>query len=535
MTWQHLSLRTRLFLGYGLLLLITAALIVYLIAQSSALNTRLQAFYLRVTHEVTTSLALEEAVTTTEQAIDRYLQQPQPTRLTEAQAALRRLEEATAQSEEGLYTPGQQERLAELKGHVASYKASFESLNELLADQADTRSALSTGMYNVSLILNDAITGYLATDQPNPLTMNLFVQAFQQLFQANSWSARMFSEEAPALDTNALDALNTVQSRLTLIQASVDPATGEAVARALDDVSRSSEAVRRYAANLRALREQRSRLLETDGIAMHASANAIRRVALESLSTVTIELEQQDQQSRRLAVIGLCLTLLVAGVAGALIARTITRPLAELAGATRRISAGSYDVTVPVRDQSETGVLGEAFNHMTTMLREQRSALLSQQEALAERNQGLEQALEALRQATDAQHALEQTVQEMSIPVLPILDHALLVPLVGAVDHNRADQLMTRLLAGVEAHRARMVILDITGVPLVDAGLVGMLVNATSAVRLLGGRCVIVGINPEVAQTLVSSGFDLSNLATQADLHSAVAFAARQQLVGARG
>jgi len=103
----------------------------------------------------------------------------------------------------------------------------------------------------------------------------------------------------------------------------------------------------------------------------------------------------------------------------------------------------------------------------------------------------------------------------------------LLIPLVGEIDAERAQIMLDRLLDGITAGRARIVIIDITGVPLVDEGMVDWLMRATSAARLMGARCVLVGIGPEVAQALVASGADLAHLTTRSDLRSGVEYAVR--------
>jgi rsbT co-antagonist protein RsbR len=111
--------------------------------------------------------------------------------------------------------------------------------------------------------------------------------------------------------------------------------------------------------------------------------------------------------------------------------------------------------------------------------------------------------------------------------VLPILEQVLLIPLVGEIDTERAQIMLERLLDGITAGRARIAIIDITGVPLVDESMVDWLMRATSAARLMGARCILVGIGPEVAQALVASGANLANLTTRADLRSAVEYAVR--------
>jgi rsbT co-antagonist protein RsbR len=130
----------------------------------------------------------------------------------------------------------------------------------------------------------------------------------------------------------------------------------------------------------------------------------------------------------------------------------------------------------------------------------------------------------------------EQTIQlqsrvirELSTPVLPVLDDVLVMPLVGAIDSLRAAQITERLLEGVSASQSSLVILDITAVPMVDMSIAQHLLGAVRAVGLLGARCVLVGVRPEVAQALVSIGADLSSLSIQRDLKAGLLYVLRQR------
>jgi PAS domain S-box-containing protein len=117
------------------------------------------------------------------------------------------------------------------------------------------------------------------------------------------------------------------------------------------------------------------------------------------------------------------------------------------------------------------------------------------------------------------------TLAELSTPLIPINDQVMVMPLVGAIDSDRAGQVLQTLLHGIERSRARVAILDITGVPIVDTQVAKSLVVAAQAVRLLGARMVLTGIRPEVAQTLVGLGVDLGEIITQSSLQSGIAYA----------
>ncbi|HEU4328942.1 MAG TPA: STAS domain-containing protein [Roseiflexaceae bacterium] len=116
-------------------------------------------------------------------------------------------------------------------------------------------------------------------------------------------------------------------------------------------------------------------------------------------------------------------------------------------------------------------------------------------------------------------------LEELSTPLLAISATTVVLPLVGAIDSQRAQQLLTTLLDGVAERRAKVVILDITGVPIVDTQVANVFLQASQAVALLGAQVVITGIRPEVAQTIVGLGIDLQRIITRNTLQDGIAFA----------
>jgi PAS domain S-box-containing protein len=145
---------------------------------------------------------------------------------------------------------------------------------------------------------------------------------------------------------------------------------------------------------------------------------------------------------------------------------------------------------------------------------------------LTERKREAEERARLQERIIQAQAA---TLAELSTPVIPISDQVLVMPLIGAIDSDRARQVLETLLHGIERSRAQVAILDITGVPLVDTQVAKSLLLAAQAVRLLGARMVLTGIRPEVAQTLVGLGVDLGDIVTQSTLQSGIAFAMQQR------
>lgn len=138
-----------------------------------------------------------------------------------------------------------------------------------------------------------------------------------------------------------------------------------------------------------------------------------------------------------------------------------------------------------------------------------------------------------LRQAEEERNALQQQIidaqsaalQELSAPLLPISDHVVILPLIGTIDTQRAQQVMETLLEGVSQHGADIAIVDITGVQVVDTQVANALVQSAQAVQLLGAKVVLTGIGPTMAQTLVHLGADLSTIVTRSNLQAGIAYA----------
>ena len=115
-----------------------------------------------------------------------------------------------------------------------------------------------------------------------------------------------------------------------------------------------------------------------------------------------------------------------------------------------------------------------------------------------------------------------EVIREMSVPILPVSATTLVMPLIGALDSARLRDVQEQALARVEHTRARRLILDITGVPVVDTQVAKGLVETVQSLRLLGAEGVLVGVRPEVAQTIIGLGLTLASIQTAADVQSAV-------------
>ena len=125
----------------------------------------------------------------------------------------------------------------------------------------------------------------------------------------------------------------------------------------------------------------------------------------------------------------------------------------------------------------------------------------------------------------EQQEQLRSTIRELSTPIIPVHEGILVLPLVGSVDSRRATEITERLLEAIAAHQAELVIIDITGVPLIDTSTANHLLMTTRAASLLGSQVVLVGMGAEIAQTIVHLGVELRGLTTLANLQAGIAYA----------
>jgi rsbT co-antagonist protein RsbR len=121
----------------------------------------------------------------------------------------------------------------------------------------------------------------------------------------------------------------------------------------------------------------------------------------------------------------------------------------------------------------------------------------------------------------------QEAIRVLSTPVLQVRERLLILPIIGVIDPQRARQLTEQLLRGIRTNRAKVVVIDITGVPMMDATVANLLVQTVEATRLLGATVIITGLSPEIAQTLVTIGVDLSKMNTVGDLQGGIEEAER--------
>jgi anti-anti-sigma factor len=247
----------------------------------------------------------------------------------------------------------------------------------------------------------------------------------------------------------------------------------------------------------------------------------------ELQAAMLVEVEQSEAlaaalQARNIAVALALLAGLVATAVGVFGAIHITRPIHSLTEAARRILGGDLGQRAEVQANNEIGELALTFNGMAAQLQQQVTTL---EQRVTERTVDLEHTLSELQTSLTEREQLLDTVRELSSPLLPIQDGLLVLPLIGVIDSARAGLIMQTLLEAIERHRARVVILDVTGVPLIDTAVAQALLRVAQAGQLLGAQIILVGLRPELAQTIVGLGITLNGLVTRANLQHGVSYA----------
>ena len=195
------------------------------------------------------------------------------------------------------------------------------------------------------------------------------------------------------------------------------------------------------------------------------------------------------------------------------------RALIQAIGSRLRHIIQGRDVEIQDVDRrDELGVLANMVNRAAKELRNSRRRDEQQRREI-------EQRLEELRAANETQQQLLSTIKELSTPILNIYQGILLLPIVGVLDSARAAHAINTLLERISAAHAQVVILDITGVPVIDTQVANVLLQASRAAGLLGSRVILCGISPEVAQVVISLGIDFSALKPTSDLQAALVYA----------
>jgi anti-anti-sigma regulatory factor len=207
----------------------------------------------------------------------------------------------------------------------------------------------------------------------------------------------------------------------------------------------------------------------------------------------------------------------------------ITSPLAvQAAGLTVGFFMGVTILLTVLLDRFG-GALRDALATSLEREDELKGIRASLEQTVNQRTSDLQMALADVQQRAEVQaHLLEEneyqraTIKDLAVPVIPISATTLVMPLVGALDSTRLRQLQEQSLHALERTSAHTLVIDITGVPVVDTQVAQGLLMTVRAARLLGAHVMLVGIRPEVAQAIVGLGLDLSDVSTFSNLQSAL-------------
>ena len=203
-------------------------------------------------------------------------------------------------------------------------------------------------------------------------------------------------------------------------------------------------------------------------------------------------------------------------------------------GGKGEFNQADLDLLIAFANQAATAIENaRLYEQVQQELAERKQAEEALQKAYEEVEKQVEERTAELERETAERERLQQEVieaqkqalQELSTPIIPVMERVIVMPLIGSIDTLRARDITRSLLAGIREHRAKAVILDITGVPIVDSGVASHLNKTIQAARLKGARTIVTGISDAVAETIVDLGIDWSGIETLPDLQTGLVVA----------
>jgi rsbT co-antagonist protein RsbR len=247
-----------------------------------------------------------------------------------------------------------------------------------------------------------------------------------------------------------------------------------------------------------------------------------------SAEDTSARLEAGSTRISWLVIVIAAATLALSVASSLLFPAWLIRPITALRAAAARLAGGDLAARVALRRQDELGALGRSFDEMAATIQRNTGELTAQFDAAEAARAAAEAAHGKLAEQLALIESQRAVISEMSVPILPLTSSTLVMPLVGALDSARIEQAQERALDTIQAMSARYLILDITGVPVVDTLVAKGILQIVHATRLLGCKVVLAGIRPEVAQAIVGLGIDLQGVSTQGTLQGGVAYTLRQ-------
>lgn len=193
------------------------------------------------------------------------------------------------------------------------------------------------------------------------------------------------------------------------------------------------------------------------------------------------------------------------------------------------VAAGELELRIESEFEDDLTGIEQAINLLIDDLTHELKKSLKMKDDLEEKLRKIqEQQKTILKQQED--------LMELSSPVSKVWENILILPVIGTLDSQRTQIMMENLLQKIVSTGCTTAILDITGVPTVDTQVANHLLKTVTAARLLGAECVVSGISPAIAQTIVHLGINLTNILTKATLQDAMIYALRknEQLINGK-
>lgn len=185
------------------------------------------------------------------------------------------------------------------------------------------------------------------------------------------------------------------------------------------------------------------------------------------------------------------------------------------------VASGNLEIRIDAKVEDDLTGIEEAINILIDDLTHELKQSINMQNDLQEKLKKIQE-----QQKTIVQQ--QEDLMELSSPVSKVWDNILILPVIGTLDSQRTQVMMENLLQKIVDTGCTMAILDITGVPTVDTQVANHLLKTVTSARLLGADCIISGISPAIAQTIVHLGIDLSAIRTKATLQDAMIYAMKQ-------
>ena len=255
-----------------------------------------------------------------------------------------------------------------------------------------------------------------------------------------------------------------------------------------------------------------------------ASAQREAKEADEAAS----ELTEIDRDTELLIILVGTVALVIAVVWSFAFPARLMHPIAGLHRAVERLAGGDLTARVAVTRDDELGALAQGFNQMAATIQQSSQDLEAEYRSARTARDEAEEAHDHIAaQLTTIEHQ-RTALRQLSVPILPLTETTLVMPLVGEFDTDRLSLAKEQALQALERMAAHYLIVDITGVPIIDSPVAHGLIQIVRAARLLGAEVVLVGMRPEVAETIVGVGIDLDSTVSCSTLQDGISYALQQ-------